>query len=148
MRVIIAISALLLLTACNKQETAETPEEKPAAATEAKPETKAPQMPNKPEPIAAPEDVAAAPADATKTASGLAYKFLTKGTATEKPTKEDTVEVHYTGWTKDGKMFDSSVARGEKISFPLNRVIPGWTEGVQLMSVGDKVRFWIPGNMA
>jgi peptidylprolyl isomerase len=56
--------------------------------------------------------------------------------------------VHYTGWTTDGKMFDSSVARGEPATFPLNGVIKGWTEGVQLMVVGEKRRFWIPGNLA
>ena len=56
--------------------------------------------------------------------------------------------MHYTGWTTDGKMFDSSVARGEPATFPLNGVIPGWTEGVQLMVVGEKTRFWIPGNLA
>ena len=58
------------------------------------------------------------------------------------------VEVHYSGWTTDGKMFDSSVTRGEPATFPLNGVIPGWTEGVQLMVVGEKTRFWIPGELA
>ncbi|MBN2360341.1 MAG: FKBP-type peptidyl-prolyl cis-trans isomerase, partial [Deltaproteobacteria bacterium] len=56
--------------------------------------------------------------------------------------------VHYTGWTTDGKMFDSSVARKETIVFPLNGVIKGWTEGVQLMVPGEKSRFWIPANLA
>ena len=56
--------------------------------------------------------------------------------------------VHYTGWTTDGKMFDSSVTRGEPATFPLNQVITGWTEGVQLMVVGEKTRFWIPENLA
>ena len=56
--------------------------------------------------------------------------------------------VHYSGWTTDGKLFDSSVTRGETISFPLNRVIPGWTEGLQLMVAGEKRRFWIPENLA
>ena len=56
--------------------------------------------------------------------------------------------VHYSGWTTDGKMFDSSVARGEPTSFPLNRVIAGWTEGLQLMEAGEKTRFWIPGKLA
>ena len=95
-----------------------------------------------------PEDVAAAPADAKKTASGLAYKFLKHGKGKEHPTADSTVEVHYSGWTTDGKMFDSSVKRGEPASFPLNGVIKGWTEGVQLMVVGDKARFWIPGALA
>jgi len=100
------------------------------------------------EPIPAPADVAAPPADAERTKSGLASKVLARGTGTEHPTAEDTVKVHYTGWTTDGKMFDSSVARGEPIAFPLNRVIPGWTEGVQLMVEGEKRRLWIPEELA
>ena len=56
--------------------------------------------------------------------------------------------MHYTGWTTDGKMFDSSVMRGQPATFPLNRVIPGWTEGLQLMVVGEKRRFWIPEKLA
>ena len=99
-------------------------------------------------PISAPTDVAAAPADAKTTASGLAYKVITAGTGTEHPTAESKVAVHYTGWTTDGKMFDSSVMRGEPAEFPLNRVIDGWTEGVQLMVQGEKTRFWIPENLA
>jgi FKBP-type peptidyl-prolyl cis-trans isomerase len=95
-----------------------------------------------------PADVAAAPKDAKKTKSGLAYKVLKKGTGKEHPKASSTVEVHYSGWTTDGKMFDSSVTRGEPAVFPLGGVIPGWTEGVQLMTVGEKTRFWIPGKMA
>lgn len=98
-------------------------------------------------PIPAPADVAAPPADAKKTDSGLAYKTITAGTGAN-PTAEDTVEVHYSGWTTDGKMFDSSVMRGQTATFPLRGVIKGWTEGVQLMKVGEKARFWIPGNLA
>ncbi len=101
-----------------------------------------------PKPIPAPPDVAAAPREAKKTESGLAYKILQKGTGTRHPKATDTVEVHYTGWTTDGKMFDSSVVRGQTASFPLNRVIPGWTEGVQLMTEGEKTRFWIPAKLA
>jgi FKBP-type peptidyl-prolyl cis-trans isomerase len=100
------------------------------------------------DPLAAPADVAAPPADATTTASGLAYKSLQQGTGASHPAPTSKVEVHYTGWTTDGGMFDSSVARGKTISFPLNGVIKGWTEGVQLMKVGDKFRFWIPAGMA
>jgi peptidylprolyl isomerase len=95
-----------------------------------------------------PKDVAAPPADAKKTASGLSYKVVKKGTGKVHPTATSRVRVHYSGWTKDGKMFDSSVARGEPSSFGLNQVIPGWTEGVQLMVVGEKTRFWIPGKLA
>lgn len=100
------------------------------------------------EPIPAPDDVAAPPDDAQRTDSGLAYKVLQAGTGTEKPGDKDTVKVHYTGWTTDGKMFDSSVQRGREATFPLNRVIAGWTEGLQLMVVGEKTRFWIPEELA
>jgi FKBP-type peptidyl-prolyl cis-trans isomerase len=98
--------------------------------------------------IEVPADVAAAPSDATTTPSGLAYKVLSAGSGQDHPSADSTVEVHYSGWTTDGKMFDSSAARGEKISFPLKGVIAGWTEGVQLMVLGEKTRFWIPGNLA
>jgi FKBP-type peptidyl-prolyl cis-trans isomerase len=101
-----------------------------------------------PAPIPAPADVAAAPADAQVTASGLASKVLTPGTGSEHPVATDLVKVHYTGWTTDGKMFDSSVARGRPAVFPLGRVIAGWTEGLQLMVVGEKRRFWIPAKLA
>ena len=86
-----------------------------------------------------PEDVASPPDDATVTASGLAYKVLREGTGTTHPMTTSTVEVHYSGWTTDGKMFDSSVVRDEATRFPLNRVIKGWTEGLQLMVVGERV---------
>lgn len=99
-------------------------------------------------PVPAPPDVAAAPADAEVTASGLASKVVSPGTGSEHPTATQTVVVHYTGWTTDGKMFDSSVSRGEAATFPLNRVIKGWTEGVQLMVVGETRRFWIPPELA
>jgi peptidylprolyl isomerase len=99
-------------------------------------------------PIPAPPDVKASPKDAKKTSSGLAYKVLTPGTGQKHPTASSQVTVHYTGWTTDGKMFDSSVARGQPTTFPLNRVIAGWTEGVQLMVEGEKARFWIPEAMA
>jgi FKBP-type peptidyl-prolyl cis-trans isomerase len=101
-----------------------------------------------PDPIPVPEDVEAPPADAKRTASGLAYKFLKRGKAKDHPTAESTVEVHYSGWTPDGQLFDSSVRRGQPTTFPLSNVIKGWTEGVQLMVVGDKARFWIPSALA
>jgi FKBP-type peptidyl-prolyl cis-trans isomerase len=99
-------------------------------------------------PNRAPGDVKTPPADAKKTASGLAYKVLEKGTGAQHPTASSQVTVHYTGWTTDGKMFDSSIVKGEPITFPLNGVIAGWTEGVQLMVEGEKARFWIPQNLA
>lgn len=101
-----------------------------------------------PEPPPTPPDVAAAPADAERTDSGLASKVLQRGTGTEHPRPDSRVTVHYSGWTTDGQMFDSSVTRGQPATFPLNGVIPGWTEGVQLMVVGEKRRFWIPANLA
>jgi len=99
-------------------------------------------------PTRAPADVKAAPADAKKTASGLAYKSLTQGTGGRHPKASSQVTVHYTGWTTDGKMFDSSVVRGEPATFALDGVIPGWTEGLQLMYEGEKTRFWIPEGLA
>jgi peptidylprolyl isomerase len=98
-------------------------------------------------PIPAPSDVAAAPDDAEVTASGLAYRVLSEGKG-ERPRVSDVVRVHYTGWTTDGEMFDSSVTRGEPSSFPLSAVIAGWTEGVQLMRVGAEHRLWIPEDLA
>ena len=100
------------------------------------------------EELTAPSDLAAPPEDAEVSESGLASKVLKKGTGTEHPQETSTVTVHYTGWKTDGTMFDSSVKRGQTSSFPLNGVIKGWTEGLQLMVVGEKRRFWIPANLA
>ena len=96
----------------------------------------------------APADVAGPSPDAEVTGSGLASKVLKKGSGDKKPGATDVVTVHYTGWTTDGKGFDSSVARGKPATFPLNRVIPGWSEGVQLMTIGEERRFWIPEHLA
>jgi FKBP-type peptidyl-prolyl cis-trans isomerase len=82
------------------------------------------------------------------TSSGLQYEVLKKGTGTVSPKATDKVTVHYHGTLIDGTVFDSSVERGQTASFGLNQVIPGWTEGLQLMSVGDKFRFYIPSNLA
>lgn len=81
------------------------------------------------------------------TLSGLQYTIIEEGEG-DKPAPTDVVKVHYTGKLLDGSVFDSSVERGEPVEFPLNRVIPGWTEGLQLMSPGAKYRFWIPANLA
>ena len=83
----------------------------------------------------------------TETKSGLAYKVIKKGEGSS-PKATDTVTVHYTGYLTDGSKFDSSVDRGQPTSFPLNGVIKGWTEGLQLMNVGAKYRFKIPGDLA
>ena len=98
--------------------------------------------------LPAPDDVAAPPKDAERSSSGLASKVLVKGSGTKHPVATNTVTVHYTGWSTDGTMFDSSVVRGQPSTFPLNRVIKGWTEGLQLMVVGEKRRFWIPADLA
>jgi len=81
------------------------------------------------------------------TPSGLQYIVIKEGTG-KQPSAEQTVKVHYHGTLLNGKVFDSSVDRGQPIEFPLNRVIPGWTEGVQLMKEGAKYKFFIPGNLA
>jgi peptidylprolyl isomerase len=100
------------------------------------------------DPSMAPADVAAPPADARRTASGISYKVLRPGKGTTHPERRSRVTVHYTGWTTDGKMFDSSVKRGAPATFGLDEVIAGWTEGVQLMVEGEKTRFWIPQKLA
>jgi peptidylprolyl isomerase len=84
----------------------------------------------------------------TQTLSGLQYEVLVKSENTDHPSAKSKVTVHYHGTLIDGTVFDSSVERGETISFGLNQVIKGWTEGVQLMSIGDKFRFYIPSQLA
>jgi peptidylprolyl isomerase len=101
-----------------------------------------------PSPSVPPPDVAAPPGDAKRTPTGLAYKVLKPGAGSDRPNRNSRVTVHYSGWTTDGKLFDSSVLRGSPTSFGLGDVIPGWTEGVQLMVAGEKTRFWIPQNLA
>jgi peptidylprolyl isomerase len=96
----------------------------------------------------APADVKAVPASAQKSKSGLAFVLLKPGTGTTRPSKTSNVTVHYSGWTTDGQMFDSSVVRGTPATFPLDRVIAGWTEGLQLMVPGESRRFWIPEKLA
>jgi peptidylprolyl isomerase len=121
----IAVLLLLAAVACSSESTTNGP---------ARPTT--------------PPDVAAPPADAQKTASGLAFKILKAGSGTDHPTPMSTVRVHYTGWKTDGEMIDSSVVRGEPAEFGLFQVIDGWTEGLQLMTAGETRRFWIPGSLA
>ncbi len=84
----------------------------------------------------------------TTTASGLQYEVLKRGNGKESPKATDRVKVHYHGTNIDGSVFDSSVERGQPITFGLNQVIAGWTEGLQLMRVGDKFKFYIPSELA
>ena len=102
------------------------------------------------EPPPTPPDVAKPPADAKKSPKGVFYKVLkaSSGKDTRHPEAKDTVKVNYTGWTTDGKMFDSSDLRGEPATFNLGAVIAGWTDGIPMMIIGDRVRFWIPEELA
>jgi peptidylprolyl isomerase len=146
-RLAVVFVLLAAVTACRLKEEAPPPSSEAAGG--------APALPD----IPAPSDVAAPPADALKTASGLASKILRIGLGEIKPTLKSTVVVHYTGWTTDGKMFDTSTrprrpGEGvEPIEFPMVRngrpsVIPGWMEVLQLMRQGEKRRVWIPGALA
>jgi peptidylprolyl isomerase len=126
-RLVVALAVLLTLAGCRLKEEA---------------------PPGEPAPIPAPSDVAAPPADALKTPSGLASKVLRIGLSDAKPSLRSTIVVHYTGWTPDGKMFDSSVSRGTPVTNEVTGFIPGWIEALQLMRVGEKRRVWIPGHLA
>jgi peptidylprolyl isomerase len=95
-----------------------------------------------------PPDVQEPPDDAKRTATGIAYKVLRPGTGQRRPNAFDTVVVHYTGWMTNGQMFDTTLTKGAPVSLNLGDVIRGWTEGMQLMTVGERTRFWIPENLA
>jgi FKBP-type peptidyl-prolyl cis-trans isomerase len=99
-------------------------------------------------PAIAPPDVGAPPRDAERSHTGLTWRVLRPGTGTERPGPSSRVTVHYTGWTTDGRMFDSSIMRGQPTELRLDNVIKGWTEGLQMMVVGEKRRFWIPQDLA
>ena len=102
----------------------------------------------RPTPLVPPPDVAGPPADAQRTESGLFYKVLRPGTGVRSPRRTDEVLVHYSGWTTNGRLFDSSVTRGEAMPLSLDEVIPGWAEGLQLMVPGERRRLWIPQELA
>lgn len=146
--IVTATLASLLVMGCKKKEEQPAPEASASVAAPKGSANAAGKRRKGPEPIPAPPDVAAPPANAQKTESGLAFVVLTPGTGTEHPTDDDRVSVHYTGWTKDGEMFDSSVARGRPQTFAVTRVVKGWTEGLKLMTKGEKRRFWIPAELA
>ena len=136
---LLSIAASLSVAACEKGASKAPADNAPVPATPPPTKPATPPPPN-PDDIPAPPDVKAPPADAEKTASGLAYKVLTPGKGKDKPALTDTVSVHYTGWTTDGRMFDSSVKRGAPAKFPVGGVIKGWTEALQLMVTGEKHR--------
>jgi FKBP-type peptidyl-prolyl cis-trans isomerase len=134
MRSYLVALALAGAAACSSEDTSKperAPAPPPAAAT-----------------IPAPPDVAAPPADAQRTPSGLAFKILQPGTGTRHPRPTSVVVAHYTGWKTNGEMVDSSVTRGEPLTYPLNKLIDGWVEGMQMMVAGEKRRFWIPEGLA
>ena len=95
-----------------------------------------------------PPHVAAPPPNATRTASGLSYLVLTPGQGTRHPASTDRVEIHYSAWTTDGRMFDSSVTRGRPATFPVRGVIPGFAEALELMVPAERLRVWIPEDLA
>lgn len=115
----------------------------------------APPRPSAPEPAPAPQpvpptptDVAAPPANAQREASGLASRVLVAGTGSRHPGPNSRVVVHYTGWTSDGAVFDSSRTRGQPATFPVSGVIAGFAEGIRLMVEGETRRIWVPESLA
>ncbi len=118
-----------------------------AGASPAQQTQEIPAAPAAPKAPAPPEHLTPPP-DAQTTASGLAYKVLEPGTGATHPDDNDWVVVDYTGWTSDGKVFASSVVRGKPELVPIEALIDGWTEGLQLMTEGEKARLWIPGKLA
>nr|WP_306672031.1 FKBP-type peptidyl-prolyl cis-trans isomerase [Geothrix sp. SG10] len=101
-----------------------------------------------PDPRHPPADVAAPPEDATLLRSGLAFKVLKPGTGKTHPARSSWVSIHYTGWTTDGKMFESSLTKGNPVQLQVKDTVEGWIEGLQLMVVGERRRFWIPEKLA
>lgn len=95
-----------------------------------------------------PPDVAKPPEGTKRTAKGVYYRVLKAGGKQEHPTAADAIKVNYTGWTTDGRMFDSSYLKGDPVQFNLGATIPGWIDGIPLMAVGDRMRFWIPEELA
>jgi peptidylprolyl isomerase len=163
MKICWIISCLLVLSGCKSGSTAPVEEESPSVAEPAIPAEEATStVEQEPaveppaevaEPVFAldpnaPADVAAPPARAKRTKSGLASTVLKKGTGRDHPAKFDTVTLNYTGWTPDGRIFDSSLSHGQAMQVPLNHLIRGFAEGLQLMVAGEKRRLWIPGNLA
>ncbi len=142
LRFVTSISMILLITGCAIAQTGQDDKTKPA-------EGKKPAMALKAGPVDKLEKVSPGKIDADaspeflETKSGLKYRILRKSEE-KKPTSADTVSVHYKGWLDDGTIFDSSYQRNEKISFPLGRVVKGWTQGLQLIGTGGMIELEIP----
>jgi peptidylprolyl isomerase len=101
-----------------------------------------------PSPLIPPPDINGPPPDARRTSSGLAYKVLRPGTGARNPGPSDRITVHYSGWTTNGRLFDSSITRGEPLTLGLREVIRGWGEGLELMVEGERTRLWVPQDLA
>ena len=150
-RRIVSLCTAFAFAGCgSSQPEAEEPAPTPVAEPVETPAEPDPTCPNPPgdDPTAAPASVAAPPEGVRVDESGLASCVLRAGTGTQQPGERAQVTVHYSGWTTDGELFDSSYQRGEPASFGLHQVIEGWTEGVQLMVEGEKRRLWIPEALA
>lgn len=153
------LTVVLVLSACGgaRPASGSTASTATASTETASTETEtAPVDPNAPctvwdpngDPLVAPLDVAAPPPTARRSALGIRFCILRPGEGETRPTREDSVRVHYTGWTTDGVMFDSSRERGEPAVFPVSGVIQGWTESLTHMRVGQIRRVWIPEELA
>lgn len=138
--------ALMLVGCSSKQQPADEPvaQEEVVATTD----ELAAEPADDPNTLPAPPDVQGPPPTADSSPSGLAWIILRGGDGGTSPAPTSIIKVHYTGWTTSGEMFDSSVVRGEPIEFPLDKLIAGWIEGIQMMTRGEKRRFWIPAELA
>ncbi|MCA9515001.1 MAG: FKBP-type peptidyl-prolyl cis-trans isomerase [Myxococcales bacterium] len=142
--------APLLFAACASSQDADAPRETgppPQLARDVPPPAPS-DGGEQTDPTLAPPDVGGPPTNAQRLQSGLATRVLRAGTGTSHPSERDRVEVHYSGWTTDGRLFDSSYQRGTPATFPVNGVIAGFREGLTLMVTGEKRRLWIPANLA
>ncbi len=133
----VVVLLTLFVVGAGAYASAQTPSQAPAATT-----TSAPTPPP------APPDVAAVPADAEKSRSGLAWKVLKPGTGSVHPTPTDFVDVNYNGWTNTGRIFDSTDMRGRPSHYRVGGILPGMSEAIQLLTVGEKRRFWVPEKLA
>lgn len=142
-------AARIVVGAFAEQQAARAAEETPASEDEAlHSNRRSPRLDENGVPLA-PPDVAAAPPGSPCTDSGVCYRILREGPEdAPRPTAQSRIVVHYTGWTKDGARFDSSIARGQPVSFRLNQVIRGWTDALKEIREGSVVRLWIPAELA